>query len=246
MTIKTLTARLKAAGPDDGLDEFQFTGYASVFGNIDSYGDKVIKGAFKDTLADWKSSGNSLPALWGHDMADPESNIGWVTEAKEDDHGLLVTVQLDTESAKAATVYRLLKGRRVTQMSFAYEVLEGAMVSEKDDGVENYFYELRKLKLFEVSVVPIGANQETEILAVKQATDQLIKAGRVLSAKNEDAIRTAHEALGNVLAALGSDDSEKASGTGPLPVKAGPASPNPSVDSLALLEAMTLDLDLSV
>ena len=245
MTIKTLTAQLKAAGPDDGLGDFMFTGYASVFDNVDSYGDKVLKGAFAETLGEWKASGNNLPVLWGHDMHDPESNIGWVTEAKEDDHGLLITAQLDVDSAKAATVYRLLKGRRVTQMSFAYEVLEGAMVTKSEDEKEQYIYELRKLKLYEVSVVPIGANQETEILVVKANVEGLaasVKAGRALSAKNEDELRKAYESIGRVLEAVSSDDSEKASGTGPSEK----ASPSPSVVSLAALETLTLDLELTV
>lgn len=253
--IRTITALVKAAGPADGLGEMQFTGYASVFGNKDSYGDVVVKGAFVDTLGEWQSSKDELPCLWGHDVMDPESNIGHVLSAAEDDHGLLVTVQLDPESAKAATVYRLLKGRRVSQMSFAYEVLESAW--KKSDALGEYL-ELQKLHLFEVSVVPIGANQETEILAVKHgelAARQLeasIKAGRVLSAKNENELRKAYDSIGNVLAALDPEsDSEKASGTGPAKdegatgVKSEEPSRTPSVDSLAALDALELAIQLS-
>lgn len=242
--IKTITAEIKAAGPDDGLAELQFEGYASVFGNKDSYGDVVTKGAFKETLATWKASGNELPCLWSHDMNDPESNIGHVLEAKEDEHGLRVKVQLDPESAKAATVYRLLKGRRVSQMSFAYEVLDAA--AQKSEELGDY-YELKKLKLFEVSVVPIGANQETEILAVKLAENLAhMKAGRTLSAKNETALRTAYDALGSVLSQL--DDSEKASAS--RPDNAAKAAEDPasaaSVVSLAALEALELDSALTL
>lgn len=253
--IKTIVADVKAAGPADGLEEMQFTGYASVFGNKDSYGDVVIKGAFADTLAQWKAGPDVIPALWGHDVMDPESNIGYVLEAKEDDRGLLVKVQLDPESSKASTVYRLLKGRRVSKMSFAYEVLDAGMAKSEDLGD---FYELRKLNLFEVSVVPIPANSEAEILAVKHgeiAARQLelsVKAGRVISAKNESELRNAHEAIGRVLSALDPNgDSEKASGTGPAKdedarsVKSEEPSRNPSVDSLAALDALVLELELS-
>ena len=48
-------------------------------------------------------------------------------------------------------------------------------------------YELRQLKLYEVGVVPIGANQETELLAVKSAARRArrrVKAGRVLAARS--------------------------------------------------------------
>lgn len=216
MQLKDMPVQIKA-GPDDGLGEGQFTAYASVFGNVDSYGDVVIPGAFADDLKAWENSGNPIPLLFGHNMADPDYNIGHVLSAAEDDKGLLVTAQLDLENPKAMQTYRMLKGRRVNQMSFAYDVLEGGDAQrEKADGAKESYYELRKLKLYEVSVVTIGANQETEVLAVKTAADALLsgtKAGRVLSAKNETELRTAHEAIGNVLAAIGEgDDQEKASG----------------------------------
>jgi hypothetical protein len=44
-------------------------------------------------------------------------------------------------------------------------------------------------------------NQQTTLLGVKAA-----KAGRVLSAKNEDLLRGAHESIGKVLAALEQED----------------------------------------
>jgi len=211
MKTKNATVRVKA-GPDDGLEEGQFTAYASVFGNKDSYGDVVVKGAFADTLAAWGAKDSEIPLLFGHRMDDPDFNIGHVVKAEEDEVGLKVTGQLDLENPKAAQTYRLIKGRRIDQMSFAYDVLEGSSVEKDGDS----FYELRKLALYEVSVVPIGANQETEILAVKAAADALAsgaKAGRVFSAGTEGELRKAHEAIGTVLAAIGQhEDQEKASG----------------------------------
>lgn len=208
MKLKNLDVQVKA-GPDDGLAEGEFSAYASVFGNKDSYGDIVQPGAFAATLDEWQKSGNPIPLLFGHRMDDPDYNIGAVKSAVEDEHGLKVTAQLDLESPKAMQTYRLLKGRRINQMSFAYDVID----SEEKDGANL----LKGLKLYEVSVVPIGANQETEILAVKanaSALEAEVKAGRVLAQKHIDSLRKAHEALGAVLAAAESsnDDQEKASG----------------------------------
>lgn len=220
MPAKDFTVQVKA-GPDDGLAEGQFTAYASVFGNVDSVGDLVVKGAFAQTLQDWSASGASLPVLWGHNMSDPDMNLGSVITASEDDHGLLITGQLDPDQiaipgSKTAQVYRLLKGKRVNQMSYAYDVIAGQSVTK--DG-EDYF-ELQELKLYEISVVPIGANQETEILAVKTAAQALSlgqKAGKVLAAKHLDSLRSAQDAIASVIAAATAeeDDNEKATGTGP-------------------------------
>lgn len=229
MKIKDMPVKVKA-GPDDGLGEGVFSAYASVFGNVDSYGDRVVKGAFEKDLAQWGESGNPIPLLFGHNMSDPDFNIGHVVQAVEDDHGLLVEAQLDLENPKALQVYRMLKGRRVNQMSFAYDVLDAVEVEEKadeDSDESRDVIELRELKLYEVSVVTIGANQETEVLAVKHNLDALtsgIKAGRTLSAKNETALRDARDAIDSVLSSLdddtaksdqpvGTQDQEKASGT---------------------------------
>ena len=219
-----LAARQIKAGPDDGLADGEFKAYASVFGNVDSYGDRVVKGAFADTLKAWDESGSYLPLLFGHNMADPDYNLGYVKAAEEDDHGLLVHAVLDLDNPKAAQVYRMLKGRRVNQMSYAYDVLDSS--EQKSDG--ETVNELREIKLYEVSIVTIGANQETEILAVKAAASALaMKAGRALSAKNEESLRSvrdqlaeASKVLGEVLSAVDStDDQEKASD--PLPAKDG-------------------------
>lgn len=210
------------AGPDDGLAEGQFTGYASVFDNIDSYGDVVVKGAFANDLVEWKASGDPIPVLYGHNTMDPFCNIGGTLDAVEDDHGLLVKSQLDLDNPTALQVYRLLKGRRVKQMSFAYDVIAGGFAVRPrpggtgDDDKQEYF-ELRELKLYEVSVVPIGANQETEILGVKSLAHVAeralqLKAGRTLSAKNETALRDAYESIGKVLSTLDVEqDEDKAS-----------------------------------
>lgn len=250
MLLKNTSVAIKA-GPDDGLPDGTFTAYASVFGNKDSYGDVVMPGAFADTLTDWAKTGAFLPVLFGHNMSDPDYNIGHVTDATEDDHGLLVTAQLDLESPKGLQTYRLLKGRRVNQMSFAYDVVEGAWIDKTDDGAQDSFYELRKLKLYEVSVVTIGANQETEILAVKSATDAArhlataLKEGRELATKHLDALRTARDVIGAVIDAAHPDQA-KASVADPAsgqPPSSGPSEPSrdPSVDALSIeLELLAL------
>lgn len=216
MLTKSATIEVKA-GPDDGLKEGQFTAYASVFGNKDSYGDVVMPGAFAKTLAEWLKSGDMIPLLFGHNMSDPDYNIGGVFKAEEDSVGLKIWAELDLENPKSAQSYRLLKGRRIRQMSFAYDEIDSGPAVHDGEHV----WELRELKLYEVSIVTVGANQETEILAVKQVPAVAeraiadIKAGRVLSAKNEGELRDAHDAIGRVLSALDSNDEEKANGDGP-------------------------------
>lgn len=163
---------------DVSADGGTVTGYASTFTREpDSYGDVIAKGAFAETLDKWaerNAQGRFIPLLWDHDTNRPESNLGRVIRAEEDDHGLLITAELDAESERAQYVRRLLKQGRVYQFSFAYAVMDQAPVELVDGTKAN---ELRKLDLFEVSVVPIPANQYAEVVEVKDATATGAKSG---------------------------------------------------------------------
>ncbi|MEH6804845.1 MAG: HK97 family phage prohead protease [Rhodococcus erythropolis] len=155
---------LLKSGPGDGLKEGQFWAYASVFGNVDSYGDVVEPGAFAKSLSDWQAKGAPIPLLFGHNMADPDFNIGHVVKAEEDAHGLKVLGQLDLESPKGQQVHRMLKGKRVGNLSFAYDVIDSEQLKSTELGD---YVSLKELAVHEVSIVPIGANRATSVVAVK-------------------------------------------------------------------------------
>lgn len=252
MLTKNTPAIGVKAGPEDGLQEGEFLVYPSTFTKTpDSYGDIVAPGAFLKSIDTWKNSGDTLPGLFGHRMDDPDFYVAGALDMGEDSHGWWVKGFFDLESPKGAHVYRLVKGRRLNQLSFAYDVIDAAGV-ELENGVRAY--ELRELKVYEFSFVPVGANQDTSVVAVKAIADLLgadLKAGRVLSSKNETELRDAHEAIGRVLSALDStSDEEKASGNGPSQKDSDDhasdeASQTPSVDTSAL-ELLSLEIELGV
>lgn len=204
MDIKNITiGKVATEGPGlkagTTLKAGQMLAYASVFGNVDSYGDVVVKGAFTNTLADWRQrKDRKIPLLYGHDMADPHKNIGVILEAEEDERGLKVLAQFDDDDT-AQKVYRLVKAGRVSELSFAFDTVKSARLEDPDR--PDAFRELQELKLYEVSVVPIGANSETEVLAIKAAAvgmtqvAEAVKAGRTLSKANESSIRSALEGI---------------------------------------------------
>ena len=164
MKTKKLELKIDRIGAKDNLAAGQFTGYAAVFGNVDSVGDKIIKGAFAESVKDFGDGGAGIPCYWCHETSDPEMNLGSTLEATEDEHGLFVKVQLDLDNPKAAYAYKLLKEQRVRQMSFAYQVTDG---ENKND-----CFEITGCKIFEVSIVPVGANQATSIESVKALQDE--------------------------------------------------------------------------
>jgi hypothetical protein len=241
--VKSAPARLKADGSDvDASGEFE--AIVSVFGNTDSWGDVVKHGAFTDTIGHWKASPNTLPVLWSHRMDDPTYNIGeildireigpdstelpdWVDPAVRKGGGLWVHGRLDTgddASPIAKQALRLMKARRVTQFSYAYDELESGW--GKVDGRE--VWELRKLKLYEISPTQIGANELTELLAAKALR---LKAGEPLSADNEDRIRQASDLLHDVLQSLSTDDTTDSEDDGGDGGKAADTPARKSLDS---------------
>lgn len=251
MHVKTLPIGKVKAGPEDGLEEGQFLVYPSTFiKEPDSYGDIVAKGAFLDTIAEWKESGNVLPGLYGHRLDDPDYFVAGAIDQGEDDHGWWVKGEFDLDSPKGPQVYRLVKTRLLNQLSFAFDVLDEKSVTLEDGRKAN---ELQRLKVYEFSFVPIGANQDTSVVAVKALADAAaaeMKAGRVLAAKHIDSLRSAQEAIGAVIeAAEATNDQEKASGkpqgNDEEPFAAKSEHPaDPSVRTLA--ETLYLDIELSV
>ncbi|MGZ5529883.1 MAG: HK97 family phage prohead protease [Limisphaerales bacterium] len=94
---------VKLASNDDGT----FVGYDSTFGNVDSYGDTVAKGAFKKTILDAKTGAAPWPVLLSqHDQAAP---IGILLDMDEDDNGLRLQGKIATNTKRGSDVHALLK-----------------------------------------------------------------------------------------------------------------------------------------
>lgn len=163
------TAAASEAVAEGTLPQGRIEAYASVFDTVDSYGDVVRRGAFADTLTDWEQRGKTIPLLYGHDFNDPFKNIGGVVEAIEDDRGLKITADLDMDNPTAVQVFNLISKGRLSEMSFAFNYVDAGMATV--DGEE--LFEVRKVDLYEVSVVPIGANRDTEIVSAKSARELL-------------------------------------------------------------------------
>ncbi|MFF1820387.1 HK97 family phage prohead protease [Kribbella sp. NPDC058245] len=193
--LKTLPARAKAANAtDDGIVEALVATY-----DVDSSGDRILPGAFAKSLQEWADSGTTIPFIWSHLHDDLDAYLGEVMEAKETDDGLWVKAQIDMDDEKARKAFRLIKGGRVRQYSFAYDVPEGGAKEDTDGPGETALSELR---LYEVGPTLIGMNQNTRTLVAKSNDETGAKAGRVLSAKNEGDLRQAADLIRGVLAQL--------------------------------------------
>lgn len=169
--VADFKAAVLEAGTDDNLEDGDFRALVSAFGSTDSYGDIVEPGAFTESLAEWAAGGDPIPVVWAHQWADPFAHVGTVKSAVETDRGLEIVGHISPEEREsnttAAQVYRLLKERRITQMSFAFDVLEAE--ESTVDGKRVTL--LRRLKLHEVGPCLVGVHQDTSLGSVKASTN---------------------------------------------------------------------------
>lgn len=138
-----------------------FSGYGSVFDNIDSYGEIVRAGAFEHSLKSWRAKGRLPPMLWNHDSNEP---IGVYTKMQEDERGLYIEGRLlidDVPRAKAT--HALMKQKGIGGMSIGYRLKKYERDTEADTT------DLLEIDLWEVSLVTFPANEAATISSVKTA-----------------------------------------------------------------------------
>lgn len=147
-----------------------FTALASVFGNVDSQGDRMMPGAFKRTLARWRKSGDPIPVILSHQWSDPMALIGKADPraVMETDEGLVVQGTLDLENPVARQVRKLMVERLLKGWSFGYIVGKNGQRTA-DDGAN----EVTEVDLIEVGPTLKGANDQARLQDVKSALDQV-------------------------------------------------------------------------
>jgi len=125
-TLSLSDASLKMDG-----DAGRFSGYASVFGGVDTYGDTIVRGAFASTLR-----AHGAPKMFfNHEWTMP---IGKWIVAKEDDKGLYVEGEFTPELPLAANVRAAMKHGTLDGLSIGgylkrgdYEETEGGRIVRK-------------------------------------------------------------------------------------------------------------------
>jgi HK97 family phage prohead protease len=178
MLSKNFTAKAETA--EDG-QAGEFSAIVSAFGNEDSQGDIVEKGAFKATLQEWEDRGRPIPVVWSHQFQDPENFLGYYTQAEETDEGLKLTGLLDLDHPKAARVHQLMKSGLIVEFSISglvrdYEEIEK---DDKDDDEEDFWgwfapIRIKDIDLWEAGPCFKGANPNTELLSIKSGERSLL------------------------------------------------------------------------
>lgn len=155
--ILEFEAELKAYSSDEE-NKGEFTGYASVFGNVDLGGDIVERGAFQKSLR--RKGYRKVKMLYQHDTKQP---IGVFDMIKEDENGLFVKGRLAMQTQKGREVYELMKMGAIDGLSVGYRV-----------DAKGYHYDdkkrkrrLKEVDLMEISAVTFPMNPKANLVSVK-------------------------------------------------------------------------------
>lgn len=188
-------------------------GICAVFGNVDAWGDRIINGAFAKTISEGR---DRVKHLWNHSFS--EVPIAKITELKEvgredlpaeilefapDATGGLLVAREYLNSEKANSVLEALDAGVITEMSFAYDVIQAGEIIENEVRIR----ELKELKLMDTSDVIWGMNPATLAAGAKSALLPLgllvqnlqfytteYKAGRRNAGTDEQLINAIHQA----------------------------------------------------
>lgn len=137
---------------------YAFSGYASVFGGIDSYGDTIESGAYKNTL---ENRQRPIRMRWNHFG----EVIGKWINIREDEKGLYVEGELTPGHSKAQDVFASLKHGAIDGLSIGYRVKAFDQLNENRRL-------LKEIELVEISVVEEPADLNAIISDVKSALEK--------------------------------------------------------------------------
>lgn len=137
-------------------EDGSFQAYGAIFNNIDQSNDRILAGAFADTLA-----ADGIPKLCNaHDWS---MTTGRLTKAVEDNRGLYIEGAFNLAMPTGQDIYAAVKAGDMKGMSV------GGYVSSSDaergaDGVRNI---KRWSKLLEISTTPFPCNDQATVISVK-------------------------------------------------------------------------------
>jgi len=158
--LQNCNLKFNQVGIASAEDDRIFSGYASVFGGIDSFGDTIIAGAFKDSLESMK---RKPLMLYGHSSANV---VGKWLEMAEDDTGLFVTGEFTPNHTLSNDVYASMRHGAIDGLSIGFNILpDGA------EELENGGRRITKINLVEVSIVGFPADDAARVSQVKMSDE---------------------------------------------------------------------------
>ena len=148
--------------------ERTFSCYGNVKGNIDHALDRVVDGAYRDSIAAHKAAGTMPKFFWMHNPWD--TPVGVWTAMEEDSKGLYLEGKF-ANTPKGNELYELYKDNALDSFSIGYRV--------NDEKWNNSLgcNDLIKVDIREISAVTFACNEESRLVEIKSKLGE----GKVLT-----------------------------------------------------------------
>lgn len=148
--------------------ERTFSCYGNVKGNIDHALDRVVDGAYRDSIAAHKAAGTMPKFFWMHNPWD--TPVGVWTAMEEDSKGLYLEGKF-SNTPKGNELYELYKDNALDSFSIGYRV--------NDEKWNNSLgcNDLIKVDIREISAVTFACNEESRLVEIKSKLGE----GKVLT-----------------------------------------------------------------
>lgn len=130
-------------------------GYAAVFANIDSYNDRIQKGAFVNTING--TNRDRIAFCKDHDLRDV---IGVIVDLREDEKGLWFRAKI-SKTRDGKDVEILLEDGALKEFSIGY--ITKAYEWNEEEGIRT----LTEIELWEISLVTRAANDQAKVIATE-------------------------------------------------------------------------------
>lgn len=141
---------------DVDVDSWKISGYLASFNNKDDDGDVIMPSAFNKSLADHgvnSTSPRKIILLYNHDLGKP---MGRFTKLEADSKGLYYEAEVDPIDRNNDILIQMKSGT-INQHSIGFRYVWDKTIY--DDKSETFY--LNEVRLYEGSVVSIGANENT-------------------------------------------------------------------------------------
>lgn len=146
----------------------EFEGYGAIFGSVDSHGDVILPGAFRDGLAERVSAGRKIAMHLNHGLPHMggRRGVGAWKHVEEDSKGLFVKGRIagmGTETGRY--LHEGIRDGAFTGLSIGYAVRpNGAEHVKGSDGARRH---LKAVNVVEISIVDDPSNADALITGVK-------------------------------------------------------------------------------
>ena len=148
-----------------------FSGYASVFGGVDSYNDTIVKGAYSQVIEKMASGDMRMPKMFVNHRS-WEIPVGKWTRLVEDEKGLYVEGELTPGNPQADVIKAGMIHETIDGISIGFQIGDYEMV-QKGDQTLRLIKSIKELPEVSIVTYPADDAARVDLTSVKSSLDNV-------------------------------------------------------------------------